>query len=108
MLTRFGGGQNVKFIESDNAVNRLISGNVRNRPNIIFGGRAALDRFDIIERSPSPRIIQQILARYERNLPTRVLTFFQKLVSFMFAGNADEMFFHTFQIQDSKFQIELI
>ena len=108
MLARFGGGQNIELVQSDDAVNRLAARDVRDRPDIIFRRGVAFDGLDFIDRCPSPRIIEQILARHERYVPARVLTFFQKFVPFVFAGDANDMILDInldsrFKIQDLRF-----
>jgi hypothetical protein len=50
--------------------------------------------FDVSERRPDPRLIEKFLARYESDTPAGILSFFEKLISLMFASDADDMIFH--------------
>ena len=94
VLARAGGGQHIEFIQPHDTVDRLGAGDIHHGANIILDRRIIVDRFYIIEAGPHPGLVQQLFTRNKRYVPPGILTFFKKLVTLVFARDANYVVFH--------------
>ncbi len=94
MFPRHCGRQHIEFVHPDHVIDRSRAGYIRRGSNVIHHTGVVRHCPDVIDRRPDPRLIEQLFSSYERDVPSTILGFLEKLISFKFAGKDDDVFLH--------------
>ena len=92
-------GHYVKFVEPDNLIDWSRTGDICSRPDVIESDRVVVNGPCIVDRRPRPRAVERFFTCHKRHMPTRILTFLDKLAALVITRDNDYMLCHKVILQ---------